>query len=236
MEVIKIKVATDKEFEENYWRFQPEKIIEEASRIFYKNFRVNLEMSDEEIDWQSPLTKNPGEIIPYLRGKNLEEILEDLKTSVPQIQEEKLLKIKEDLENRLKKAKDPHVYLQGYLQGFLDTVIGDFLFGSLKKIRKRPKEILWGISGKIVVLKWVGVKGYCRLGRAYSEMRIILTILCHHPLNAFLHELGHLFGADHQKKTVMEESLTSRYLNFDWRNRRIIKANLNKFFNAESPD
>jgi hypothetical protein len=74
------------------------------------------------------------------------------------------------------------------------------------------------------------------LGQACSERKIIITKLCSEPLYIFLHELGHLFGAVHKERTVMEKNLTARYLNFDWRNKRVILKNLKKFFETKSPD
>jgi len=228
MEMIKIKVVSDEEFERNFWRFEPEEVVKKASDICIKNFGVGLRIS-EKTNWQSPFVRSPGEIIPYLRGKTREEMLGDLKNTISYINEKDLKKLEEGLE----KTKHPSAYLEGYLGASLFRILLDSL-----RIQIGKQEILWALSGRVVILRVFSKTGIYSdiLGQAYSKRGIMIANLCSEPLYVFLHELGHLFGAVHKERTVMEEKLTARYLNFDRRNRRVISKNFKKFFETKSPD
>lgn len=227
---ISIKVVKDKEFKTSYWKFDVEQAIEKASRAFQNQFGVELKIRTRE-DWNPSLGAGVRQLPEsYLKevtkSNSLEKVVEGLIRSAEQegmdpesFDKEKVMKKMEGYKAKATQFE----YLRGYFDGILERV----LIGKLKAGRAH-EELVIGFTGKILFPDKRQIQGFA----AEDKFRALIT-LSRFPEYAIIHEIGHLFGAEHaETETVMQCDLSKLVYDFNDRNRERIERNLSEWFEA----
>lgn len=241
--IIRVRAVQDQEFENSYWSFDIRRELKEALRKFKRQFKVRFEIT-EIGKWDSigspALRDFPLNVLKQLqKGVSETEVVDDLVKTV-----NTQMRIPWEVSQRLRKRfcsvlrKKPRGYQLGYLMGWFSEFLSDYLLADLMKKtpEKTEADIIIGFTGKIVVFPEQStfplgraVRG-ADLGKdAYTVVGICVGLHIK-PSQAILHEVGHLFGAEHIEdksiSSVMSQEPNS--YRFDKKNEKTVKYFLTK--------
>ncbi len=231
--IIRVRAVQDREFKNSYWGFDIRSELSKAFQEFQRQFGIGFELTDIG-KWDSvgppSLGNFPFNVIQMIpRGLSMEEIIEylvgvckkDMGLSIEVCQDEKD-EICDKMENK------PPAYQFGFWEGRLESWLKECFFRDLeeKKVMDSGIGATFAFSGKISICLKLG--GCVKTsGGIFTKKAYILMGNCSiyekQPSRTILHEIGHLFGANHAKhrRSVMKEDQSSTY-NFDNRNKKII--------------
>jgi hypothetical protein len=208
---VNVRVAFDDAFKDLYWTspLKTKNNILSALKTFNDTFpTVHFNVLPPE-RWDSRgipyVCSFPAPLITWIsKGVSLEGIVkylvgraQELGFSKDFCDEETL---KRDLGKIRKKSKD---YKFGFLKGWLIKSLEHELMADLKKNIPCPqKEIVLGFTGKIIIEDRLSFRGLAEIGGKHAVFPIQYGA---DECLIILHEVGHLFGADHP--TGSEESV-----------------------------
>lgn len=230
--IIRVRAVQDKEFKNSYWSFDIAAELTKASQEFKKQFGVGFELT-EIGDWNSvgyPFLKDfPFNVIQRIpKGLSIEEVIDYLVFVcrkrmgffVEVSQEER-----EDICSTIRNQCP--AYQIGFWEGRLGYWLLDYLFHDLKEKEPMDSEIgaTIALSGKLSM--WLHSSGRVRnQARIFTKEAYVLignTAIDNSQIaKVILHEIGHLFGAQHVRRTRSVMKQGSLIYKFDRRNRKII--------------
>jgi hypothetical protein len=234
---VNVRVAFDDAFRSLYWTspLKTKNNILSALKTFSDTFpAVHFNVLPPE-RWDSQnipyLCSFPSSLTTWIKkGASPEEITRHLVGEAQKLGFDREFCDEEKLEQNLKrierKSKD---YKLGYLRGWLVSSLEGELMSSLKRnVPCLQGEIVFGFTGKILVEDGSTFRGLAQIGGKYAafpmqrggEERLII-----------LHEMGHLFGADHpagNEESVMQLRLSGSD-KFDRENMKIIRKRIKKW-------
>jgi len=231
--IIRVRAVQDREFKNSYWSFDIRSELAKAFQEFQRQFRIGFELTDIG-EWDSAgspsLRDFPFNVIQMIpRGLSMEETIEylvgvcrkDMGLFIEVCQDER-----DEICNKMKGHSLSYQF--GFWEGRLGSWLKECFFRDLeeKKVMDSGIGAIIAFSGKISICSKLGgcIKAS---GRVLTKEAYVLMGNCSirekQPSKTILHEIGHLFGANHTKyiRSVMKVDQLSTY-NFDFRNRRII--------------
>lgn len=232
--IIRVRVVQDREFRNSYWSFDISSELAKASQKFQRQFGIGFELTDIG-EWDSVGSSNlkgfPFNLIQTIpRGLSIEEITEylvgacrkDMGLFIEVCQDER-----DEICSKMK--GQPLAYQLGFWEGRLESWLKECFFRDLeeKEVMDSGIGATFAFSGKISICS--NLAGCVRaFSKVFTEEAYILMWNCSmrkkQPSKTMLHEIGHLFGANHTTKYSISVMRVGRLLtyNFDARNKRII--------------
>lgn len=228
---IPIRLARDEEFMNSFWNYDPENLIKEASEEFEKQFGIGGFRIARKEKWNScgssRLVDFPGSIVKKIPNDvSLEKISEFL---MARFKEE----IKVFSRSRLEEIFDVTGTLEGnhnkgfkidYLIVRLDNAVGAALLEDLDRSFGGKESIKIGFTGKLVP---AGSNLTLQASTSSHTNSIVVGIHSDSKVT-LLHELGHLFGAEHNKKeeSIMHFKVSSKEQHYTEEDKRQIRQGL----------
>lgn len=232
-ELIPVMVAEDREFRNSYWS-DIQKELRRTFREFKRQFGIGFRVTKVK-EWDSigspDLRDFPLNVIRRLtKVSSEEELIEKLAEEIKQLEIPWKISQKKKERPCRSLGRKSKTYQWEYLAGFLTARLQRCLLKSLieKIIKGEENEIVLGFTGKIIFPEHPGAP----LGLSSKEDGYALIGISESPSYVILHELGHLFGAEHTKDestvSVMNQKICPTY-EFDKENKKIVRANLKKY-------
>lgn len=226
---IPIRVAVDQEFKESFWNYDPEKVIQEASEEFGKEFGLAGFRIASRKTWDScgssQLKNFPESIIGRIpREVSSERVSEFLiaqfKEEINDIFSRSSLESIFSVTGNIKREQDGYRMLANKLERALNIA----LLTNLKHSFKKSQGITVGFSGKL----FSPGDRLSLLGTADSSSNFIVLGICFDPKTALLHEVGHLFGADHSDEieSIMHPEIVEQKQRFTEEDKEQIRDGL----------
>ncbi|MEF8847326.1 MAG: hypothetical protein V5A57_02785 [Candidatus Paceibacterota bacterium] len=224
--LIPVKVVQDEEFKNSFWSYDPEEVIEQASEVFEREFGIAGFRITQRKDWDScgseEVVNFPENLIGKIPDCNPEEasefLLTEFKKEIKILSEAELRELFEFVD--LFKEIDGRDRRINFLMSKLQIPLVMALLEDLIDFCKNKGSITVGFTGKILI-----ANDSLKIGASTSPgENCILMGLCSDPKQAFLHVLGHLFGAEHseQKRSIMYPETVEREQNYNIKDRQQI--------------
>lgn len=239
--VVKVKIATDKEFKAHYWSFSPSEVntaVASALQMFRERFpQITFALDAKPLRWNSfdaPLVRDfPFSLIVDLpRKRSFADLVEIMAERAEQMgfSDQSRVRNPEALHRIIasnkKRSKAARFW---YLMGFLDGAFAEELLLDLeRKVPSQDNEMVLGFSGKLFLMERElgGCMGVARHGGNHAVFPVQYKRKLH---LVALHEIGHLFGAEHPEKNVksiMDAHLGEDTVEFDADNVERIEARI----------
>ncbi len=235
---IKIKIATDKPFRSIYWTPTEEELrqeIAEAVRYFEEQFpTASFDLRPKEEVWDSQgyptMLDFPISLMIDLPNTSSFELATKFlmqRAKDAGFRKESRILNEKAWESIVKKNKNKSKRSQFfYLQGFFDSVFAEeMLFDLMKKVSHGVREIVLGFTARffVVNIPFGGCSGIAEKGGNYAVFPA--QVISNDLKKLILHEIGHLFGAQHIEDGISIMNLAPRRGNylFDSYNIKIIK-------------
>jgi len=245
MKTITVRVCQDQKFLDSFWNFDIKTELIEALRSFMRQFPgIDFKMSEIKA-WKSPgvddLSLYPLSIIKQIEGPDIvnELVRGHLRSGISN--SERLKYLTEEMENimaEIKAGENALEYLLGFFAGRFE---GDIKYAFSESLKRNlpPQEdcISIGFTGKIFRFTHAeaqkGSLGWSYINSINTERPLVIigTWLNSNasPRNVILHELGHVFGANHskEKNSVMFEETSENMSDiFDKKNVALIRKKI----------
>lgn len=227
--LIPVKVLQDEEFKNSFWSYNPEQVIEQASEVFEKEFGIGGFRIAQRRDWNScgseKLVNFPENLIRKIPKCDLREVpqflVAEFKKEVKVLPNNRLKRLFDVVDSL--KGTDDKGYMMGFLASRLEKALVMALLEDLSRSCQNKGSIIVGFTGKIMI-----ADENLRLGAStYPEKNCIVMGISSNPCQVFLHELSHLFGAEHseRKQSIMYPEVVNKEQKFTEEDRKqIIKG------------
>jgi len=234
--IIRVRAVQDEEFKNSYWSFDISSETRKAFEEFERQFGIGFELISIE-DWKpaniSDIRNFPMNIIQQIPKEiSTEEIIEWLIYAFRKQIGIILIVSREEKYDICRSLKGESLrYQHGFFEGRMESWLKDRIFQNLKEKEPIEPEIgfIIACTGKFSVESyWAGVvrhKASVFTKDAYILMQNFWTS-GKKPSRVILHEIGHLFGAEHTRNRLVASVMTvnSKKItyNFDRKNKKII--------------
>lgn len=240
MKPIKLTIVMDKDYQNCYWANSKKEVLE-ASRAATANFsaafpEVSFAIAKQVIPWESGLPKFRDFPLPYVMEmprttfrKAFTEFVEQLDRI--RFHESRSLYGMLNFEQFVKEltAKTKSRQFWSLMVTFHGLLISEILYRARMDFpANHSREIVLAFTGKLFVLESDGCAGVSKFEGNHMAIGVQLRTELSHII---LHELGHLFGAEHprdEKARSVMASGNDSYSHFDKKNAKRIKACLKK--------
>ena len=239
---VKVTIASDQAYRSIYWALSSSQLkmaAQNALALFRETFpEVEFTLSSEIGLWESkdlPVMRDfPMSLLFDLpRHSSFAKVVETIGKRAADLGFHEKSRIRDEralqriVENTKKSSKPGRFW---YLMGFLDSVFAEEMLRDLtQRISHDDREFVLGFTGKFFVLErdLGGCLGIALKGGHYA----VFPIQYKQRLSSvILHEVGHLFGADHPEDKDVASIMSNRYARyttqFDQENTACIRAKI----------